>query len=293
MASLGHVPGSPRLIVADLPRRALMGVVNVTPDSFSDGGRYFDAPAAIAHGLALAEAGAAVLDVGGESTRPGAEPVDADEELRRVLPVVRALVADAGVPVSIDTTKAAVARSALEAGASMVNDVSGGTSDGEMLSTVADADAAYVAMHTRGTPRTMKDQAHYGDVVREVGEALRTRVERALASGIDARSILGDPGVGFAKNADHNIELLRRLPELASIVRVPLLVGASRKSFLGRLLGDLDHGPGTREDATLAVTVWCFAHGAAVVRVHDVERSRRAVDLLGLMDRATEDGIAA
>jgi dihydropteroate synthase len=293
LASLGHVPGSPRLIVADLPRRALMGVVNVTPDSFSDGGRYFDAPVAIAHGLALAEAGAAVLDVGGESTRPGAEPVDADEELRRVLPVVRALVADAGVPVSIDTTKAAVARSALEAGVSMVNDVSGGTSDGEMLSVVADADAAFVAMHMRGTPRTMQEQAHYRDVVREVGDALRTRVASAVAAGIDARSILADPGVGFAKNAVHNVELLRRLPELAPIVGAPLLVGASRKSFLGRLLGDLDHGAGTREDATLAVTVWSFVHGAAVVRVHDVERSRRAVDLLRVMDRATEDGLAA
>jgi dihydropteroate synthase len=293
LASLDHVPGSPRLIVADLPRRALMGVVNVTPDSFSDGGRYFDAHAAIAHGLALVEAGAAMLDVGGESTRPGAEPVDADEELRRVLPVVRALVADAGVPISIDTTKAAVARSALEAGVSMVNDVSGGRSDAEMLPAVADADAAYVAMHMRGTPRTMHEQAHYGDVVHDVGDELRACVERAIASGIDARSILADPGIGFAKNAGHNVELLRRLPELAPAVGAPLLVGASRKSFLGRLLGDLEHGPETREDATMAVTVWSFVHGVAVVRVHDVERSRRAVELLGLMDRVTEDGIAA
>jgi dihydropteroate synthase len=287
------VPGSPRLIVADLPRQALMGVVNVTPDSFSDGGRYFDATAAIAHGLALAEAGAALLDVGGESTRPGAQPVDADEELRRVLPVVRALVADAGVPVSIDTTKAAVARGALEAGVSMVNDVSGGTSDGEMLPAVADAGAAYVAMHMRGTPRTMQEHAHYRDVVCEVGDALRTRVERAVASGIDARSILADPGIGFAKNAVHNVELLRRLPELAPIVGVPLLIGASRKSFLGRLLADLDHGPESREDATMAVTVWGFVHGAAVVRVHDVERSRRAVDLLRVMERVTQDRLAA
>ncbi len=163
-----------------------MGVVNVTPDSFSDGGTYLDADAAIAHGLALAGAGAAVIDVGGESTRPGAEPVDADEELRRVVPVVRALAAQTPVPVSIDTTKAVVARAALEAGAAMVNDVSGGTADPELLRVVADAGAAYVAMHTRGTPRTMQHVAHYVDVVREVADELRARVERAIGAGIDA-----------------------------------------------------------------------------------------------------------
>ncbi len=292
MASLGHVP-SPRLIVADLPRRALMGVVNVTPDSFSDGGRYLDAPAAIAHGLALAESGAAVLDVGGESTRPGADPVDADEELRRVLPVVRALVADAGVPVSIDTTKAAVARAALEAGVAMVNDVSGGTADAEMLGVVAEATAALVVMHMRGTPRTMQHEAHYEEVVREVGVALRAHVENAVASGIDARAILADPGIGFAKNVEQNVELLRRLPELGPLVGAPLAVGASRKSFLGRLLGAADHAPETREDATMAITVWSFEHGAALVRVHDVERSRRAVELLDVMERVTQDGLAA
>jgi dihydropteroate synthase len=290
LASLGHVPPSPRLIVADLPRRALMGVVNVTPDSFSDGGRYLDAPAAIAHGLALAETGAAVLDVGGESTRPGADPVDAAEELRRVLPVVRALVAESGVPVSIDTTKAAVARAALEAGVSMVNDVSGGTADIEMLPVVADAGAAFIAMHSRGTPRTMQAQAQYEDVVREVGDALQARVDRAVASGIDARGILADPGIGFAKDAGHNVELLRRLPELASIVGAPLVAGASRKSFLGHLLGDPD---AERDDATMAITVWSFVHGAALVRVHDVEGSRRAVALLDVMERVTQDGVAA
>src|SRR2546421_47489 len=157
-----------------------MGVVNVTPDSFSDGGRYLDASAAIAHGLALAKAGAAVLDVGGESTRPGAEPVDADEELRRVLPVVRALVAESGVPVSIDTTKAGVARAALDAGASMVNDVSGGTADPGMFAVVAEAKAALVVMHMRGTPRTMQAMTDYDDVVREVGDALHDRVAAAL-----------------------------------------------------------------------------------------------------------------
>ena len=267
-----------------------MGVVNVTPDSFSDGGRYLDPAAAIAHGLALATAGAAILDVGGESTRPGANSVDAEEELRRVLPVVRALVAEAAVPVSIDTTKATVARAALDVGASMVNDVSGGTADAQMLPIVAEANAAFVAMHMRGTPRTMQDHPHYDDVVTEVGDVLHAHVERALDAGVDATAILADPGIGFAKNLDHNVALLRALPELAAIVGTPLLVGASRKSFLGRIVDDLE---ADREDATMAVTVWSFVHGAAVVRVHDVERSRRAVELLDVMDRATQDGVAA
>jgi dihydropteroate synthase len=277
------VPGSPRLIVAELPRRALMGIVNVTPDSFSDGGRFFDSRAAIEHGLALARAGAAILDVGGESTRPNAEPVDVQEELRRVDPVVRALVADAGIPVSIDTTKSVVARAALEAGATIVNDVSGGTYDRQMLRVVAEANAAFVAMHMRGTPRTMQDEARYDDVVRDVGSELRVRVQRALAAGVDGRAILADPGIGFAKTIDHNIALLRELPALATRAGAPLLVGTSRKSFLGRILGDM-----TRDcdDATLATTVWAFTHGAAVVRVHDVERSRRAIEMLDVMERA-------
>ncbi len=275
--------GSPRLIVAELPRRALMGVVNVTPDSFSDGGRFLDADAAIEHGLALARAGAAILDVGGESTRPGAQPVDADEELRRVEPVLRALVAHAGVPVSIDTTKAVVARAALDAGATIVNDVSGGTYDREMLRVVAEADAAFVAMHIRGTPRTMQDEARYDDVVGEVGGELRVRVQRAIAAGVDARAILADPGIGFAKTAEHNVALLRALPTVAERAGAPLVVGTSRKSFLGRILGDMERD---RDDATLATTVWSFLHGAAVVRVHDVDRARRALELLDVMERA-------
>ena len=267
-----------------------MGVVNVTPDSFSDGGRFIDAAAAIAHGRALAADGATLLDVGGESTRPGAEPVDADEELRRVLPVVRALASD-GLRVSIDTTKAAVAAAAVDAGAVMVNDVSGGTADREMLKVVAGAGAAFVAMHTRGTARTMQAEAHYDDVVREVGDALRGRVDAAVAAGVDPNAILADPGIGFAKNLSHNVALLRSLPELASLVGTPLLVGTSRKSFLARLIGDDDFD--ARDDATLAMSVWCFVHGAAMVRVHDVASTRRAVDLLDAMERATKDGIAA
>jgi dihydropteroate synthase len=268
-----------------------MGVVNVTPDSFSDGGAYFDAQAAIAHGLALAAAGAAVIDVGGESTRPGAAPVPADEELRRVLPVIRALAEQTAVPVSVDTTKAVVARASLDAGAAMVNDVSGGTVDPEIRTVVAEARAAYVAMHMRGTPATMQQETNYDDLVRDVGDALRARVDGAIAAGIDPRAILADPGIGFAKTAEQSLELLRALPELAARVGVPLLVGTSRKSFLAHIAGAAHDAD--RDDATLATTVWSFEQGAAMVRVHDVAGSRRAVDLLDVIERATPDGVAA
>ncbi len=268
-----------------------MGIVNVTPDSFSDGGRYLDADAAVRHGLALAAAGAAVIDVGGESTRPGAEPVDEDEELRRVLPVVRALAAQVPALVSIDTTKAAVADTALRAGAVMVNDVSGGAADGGMLAVVAEAGAAYVAMHMRGTPRTMQQETRYDDVVRDVGDELRRRVESAIHAGVDARALLADPGIGFAKTAEQNVALLRALPEVAARAGVPLLVGTSRKSFLSRI-ARVDDQSG-RDDATLATTVWCFDQGAALLRVHDVAGSRRAVEMLETLDRATPRGMAA
>jgi dihydropteroate synthase len=267
-----------------------MGIVNVTPDSFSDGGRFFDHDAAIEHGLGLAGAGAAIIDVGGESTRPGADPVEADEELRRVLPVVVGLVAECAVPVSIDTTKAAVAAAALDAGVAVVNDVSGGTRDDRMLPVVAEADALFVTMHMRGTPQTMQRETDYVDVVGQVGDSLRARVERAIDAGVNERAILADPGIGFAKTADQSITLLRALPELAGRAGVPLLVGASRKSFLGRLLGDLD---ADRDDATLATTVWSFMRGAAVVRVHDVVSSQRAIELLEVMEQATQNGRAA
>jgi len=262
----------------------------MTPDSFSDGGLFLDPDVAIEHGLTLAREGASVLDIGGESTRPGAEPVDADEELRRALPVVRALVAESGVPVSIDTTKAVVARAALDAGAAIVNDVSGGTADPEMLGVVAAANAAFVAMHMRGTPRTMQTEARYDDVVGEVGDVLRARVLAAMAAGVNERAIFADPGIGFAKNIEHNVALLRSLPDLAARAGVPLLVGTSRKSFLGRILGAIDVD---RDDATLATTVLSFVRGAAMVRVHDVDGARRAVELLDVMERATQNGLAA
>ena len=268
-----------------------MGVVNVTPDSFSDGGRFGDPDAAIAHGIALASAGAAMLDVGGESTRPGAVEVDAAEELRRTQRVVRELAAHTSVPVSIDTTKASVAAGALEAGASLVNDVSGGTADPDMLRVVADAGVMLILMHTRGTPRTMVGEANYRDVVRDVADELRARVEAATAAGVRADSILVDPGIGFAKTASQSFSLLAALPELAARVEVPLVVGASRKSLFTRVLGDVPVE--AREEATLATTVWSFTHGAAVVRVHDVESSARAAQLLEALDRATQRGMAA
>jgi dihydropteroate synthase len=267
-----------------------MGIVNVTPDSFSDGGLHFAIDDAITHGRALFAAGAAIVDVGGESTRPGAEPVAEAEELRRVVPVVRALAAD-NVRVSVDTTKAAVAAAALDAGAVMVNDVSGGSADPDMLSVVADARSAFVAMHMRGTPRTMQQEATYGDVVRDVGIELRARVDGAIARGIDPAAIFADPGIGFAKTAEQSVALLRALPELAVKVGVPLVVGASRKSFLGAVLGK--DSASDRDDATLATTVWCFMQGVTMVRVHAVEASARASALLDVLARATPEGVAA
>jgi dihydropteroate synthase len=267
-----------------------MGIVNVTPDSFADGGRFFDTGAAIEHGRGLADAGAAILDVGGESTRPGAQPVDAAEEVRRVVPVVAALAGD-GAQVSVDTTKASVAAAALDAGAALVNDVSGGQRDPDMLAVVAGAGAGFVTMHMRGTPSTMQAEAHYHDVVQEVGAHLRSRVDAAIAAGVEETAILADPGIGFAKTVEHNIALLRALPELATRAGVPLLVGTSRKSFLGTLLGDLPVDE--RDEATLATTVWCFERGTAVVRVHDVASSVRAAALLDVMERASADGVAA
>jgi dihydropteroate synthase len=260
-----------------------MGIVNVTPDSFSDGGSFLAADDAIAHGLQLARDGAAVLDVGGESTRPGAEPVSLEEELRRVTSVVRELVTTAGVPISIDTTKAAVAQAALDSGALIVNDVSGGTADPEMLRVVANSGATFIAMHMRGTPRTMREEARYDDVVSEVASELRRRVEQAIGAGVAPDALLADPGIGFAKNAAQNLELLRALPDVAARVGVPLVVGTSRKSFLAAIAGDEQFD---RDDATLATTVWCFERGVAMVRVHDVRSSRRAAQLLEALEEA-------
>jgi dihydropteroate synthase len=283
--------------VVDLPEMSVMGVVNVTPDSFSDGGRFLDphgvldTARAVAHGRELVAAGADVLDVGGESTRPGADPVGVAEELRRVIPVVEALAADSGVAVSIDTSKAAVAEAALRAGAAMVNDVTAGLGDPDLLGVVAAADAGLVLMHMQGEPRTMQRAPHYDDVTREVVAHLVARLDAARAAGVRGDALLADPGIGFGKNMAHNLELLARLAEVREGVAVPLVVGASRKSFLGTVTGQPTASD--RDDATLATTVWSFAQGARMVRVHDVAGSVRIARLLDVMGRATAPGAAA
>src|SRR5262245_10802775 len=263
---------------------AVMGIVNVTPDSFSDGGRFFDPDAAVAHGLALVEAGADVLDVGGESTRPGADPVDRAEELRRVLPVLEALVAGAGVPISVDTTKSSVADAALAVGARIVNDVSAGRLDPDILAVVSDRGAGYLAMHMQGEPRTMQDAPHYDDVVREVGDFLAERADIAYAAGVAPGSLALDPGIGFGKTAAHNLALLAHLDALVARFDEPIVIGASRKRFLGTLLGDdaVDSAD-RRDDGTLATTVWSIGLGARVARVHDVRSTTRAVALYDAM----------
>jgi dihydropteroate synthase len=254
-------------------RTAVMGIVNVTPDSFSDGGAFFDARAAVEHGLRLAAEGADILDVGGESTRPGAAPVPAEEELRRVVPVVRELAGRAGVPVSVDTTKASVAQAALEAGAALVNDVSALRFDPELGAAIARAGAGLVLMHMRGEPRTMQDAPHYDNLLAEVAAELREGLARAAAAGVDPGKTLVDPGIGFGKTLEHNLELLDRLEELAALGR-PVLVGPSRKSFIGRVL---DLPPAERLEGTIAACVLAADRGAHLVRVHDVGPVRRAL----------------
>jgi len=246
----------------------VMGVVNVTPDSFSDGGRWLDPEAAVAHGLAMAAEGADVIDVGGESTRPGAAEVPIEEELRRVVAVVDAL--HAHVRVSIDTRKREVAEAALDAGATIVNDVSASLYD-----VAAVHEAGWVAMHMRGTPLTMQQEAQYDDVVSEVREFLLHRVSLALAAGV--REVWIDPGLGFAKTAEHNLTLLARLDELVAAGH-PVLVGASRKSFIGRLTGDAPVDD--RLAGSLALAVWAMEKGAAMVRVHDVQATVQAARLV-------------
>jgi dihydropteroate synthase len=254
-------------------RCQVMGVLNVTPDSFSDGGSFYDPAAAIAHGLDLVAQGADIVDVGGESTRPGATPVDADEELRRVRPVVRAL-AGAGVTVSIDTTRALVAEAALADGASIVNDVSGGRADPSLVKVVAATGAPYVLMHSRGPAG---GRADYDDVVADVCAELSARLHDAVAAGVDERNVILDPGLGFAKNAAQNLALLAALPTLVGL-GPRLLVGASRKSFLGTVLGGRDVDD--RDDATQATTALAAWHGAWGVRVHAVRPAADAVRLV-------------
>jgi dihydropteroate synthase len=255
-----------------------MGVLNVTPDSFSDGGRYLDRAAAIAHGVAMRADGADIVDVGGESTRPGAERIDAPTEIARTVPVIRDLVA-AGVPVSIDTSRAAVAVEALAAGATVVNDVSGGLADPAMAKVVADAGCPWILMHWRGHSRNMEKLARYQDVVAEVRAELAMRVEEALVAGVLPDQIIVDPGLGFAKTAEHNWALSAHLDQILGL-GYPVLFAASRKSYLGKLLADRQGNPRPvheREAATLATTVLAIEAGVWGVRVHDVRASADAI----------------
>ncbi len=248
----------------------LMGVVNVTPDSFSDGGLYLDADAAIAHGEELVRDGAEILDVGGESTRPGAEEVSVGEELARVAPVVGGLVGAATV--SVDTSKAAVAEAALDAGASIVNDVTALRRDPQIAVVCAERAAGLVLMHMRGDPRTMQENPVYDDVVDDVKAFLAERLEAAVDAGVPEERIWLDPGIGFGKNLDHNLELLRRLGELRELGR-PLVIGTSRKSFLGKIDGS---AVGDRIGGTIASSILAAAEGADVLRVHDVAEASQA-----------------
>jgi len=251
-----------------------MGVVNVTPDSFSDGGLYLNAAAAIEHGLELASEGAAILDIGGESTRPGALPVAAEEELRRVLPVISGLVsAGMAVRLSIDTSKALVAAAALDAGATLINDVTALRGDPALAALIAERGADCCLMHMLGTPRTMQQDPHYEDVVDEVERFLEERMSFAIAAGVPEERIMLDPGIGFGKTLAHNLELLRRLEQIVALGR-PVVIGTSRKSFLGKLTGrEVDD----RLAGTIATNVLAYERGARVFRVHDVGPVRDAL----------------
>lgn len=283
-ASVRGLPAAGRCVV--------MGVVNVTPDSFSDGGEHFDVDKAIAHGRGLAQAGADIVDVGGESTRPGAGRIDEAEELRRVVPVVRALASD-GVTVSVDTMRSGVAAAAVEAGARMVNDVSGGRADPALVSFVAEARVPYVLMHWRGHSDVMQELAVYDDVVAEVRDELARQLDEVTGRGVAFDQVVLDPGIGFAKRHPHNWSLLAGLDVLTALGR-PLLVGASRKGFLGALLAGDDGSPRPapgRDDATVALTALAAAAGVWGVRVHDVAGSADAVRVAARL--ATERPAAA
>jgi len=263
--------------VFDVSRHGLiMGVLNVTPDSFSDGGEFLTADKATERGLQMAAEGAHIIDIGGESARPGAQPVTIEEELRRVIPVIQNLHPELDVPISIDTSKAAVARAAIKAGASIVNDITGGRGDDQMLPLVAETKSAFIIMHMQGAPRTMQIRPHYTDVVAEISEFFRQQYARAIGLNIDPMAIAFDPGIGFGKTLEHNLEVLAQLERLREHDRA-LVVGVSRKSFLGKLIAS----PEIRDRLTpgLALTSLLRARGADVFRVHDVRENLYALQL--------------
>jgi dihydropteroate synthase len=268
--------------VIDLSERALlMGVLNVTPDSFSDGGKFFTIEAAVKHALEMAQDGADVIDIGGESARPGAKPVSPNEEMERVLPVIERLAGSGEFLLSIDTSKAAVARAALAAGAHIINDVTGGRGDRDMFALAAETSAGLIIMHMQGTPETMQLNPSYDDVVREVADFFRQQLSEAVRSGVDPICIAFDPGIGFGKTVAHNLELLAHLPRLR-VENHPLVVGVSRKSFLGKIAGLSPD----RTSATIALTSLLRERGARVLRVHDVAANANAL-------RTTEAVLAA
>ena len=262
-------------------RSLIMGILNVTPDSFSDGGRYLDVAAAIDHAKEMVKDGADVIDVGGESSRPGASPASAEEELARVLPVVEGLVDEISVPVSIDTCKSEVARRALETGAHIVNDITALQGDAEMARVVAEMGAGVILMHMRGTPRTMQQSPVYDDVVSDISAWLHRRIEYAETEGIPPDRIVIDPGIGFGKTVNHNLEILRRLDEFR-LLNKPILIGTSRKSFIGKIL---DLPVNSRIEGTAATITWAIAHGADMVRVHDVKAMHRVARMTDALCR--------
>jgi dihydropteroate synthase len=259
--------------ILDLTTRGmLMGVLNVTPDSFSDGGQFFATEAAVRHGVEMAERGAEIIDVGGESSRPGAVPVSTDEEMERVLPVIERIRSQTRVFISIDTSKACVARAAIEAGATIINDVTGGRGDAEMFALAAETGAGLIIMHMQGTPQTMQINPTYDDVVGEVADFFRQQFDLAIRSGIDPMCIAFDPGIGFGKTGAHNWELLANLPRIR-VANRPLVIGVSRKSFLGKIAGQSSD----RTSATVAMTSLLRERGAHIFRVHDVAQNAAAL----------------
>ncbi len=248
-------------------RTYLMGILNVTPDSFSDGGKFNDIETALEQAKNMIDGGADIIDIGGQSTRPGAEEITLEEELKRVIPIVEKLRKNSSIPVSIDTTRAAVAQAAVEAGADIVNDISGGTFDKKMFSTVASLDVPIIIMHIRGTPKTMQQKTDYQDLINDVFNWLSLQIEQAIKAGVDEQKIIIDPGIGFAKNYQQNIELLRHLSRFQSL-QCPLLVGVSRKSFIGHILGEND--PKKRVWGTAAACCHAIASQVDILRVHDV-----------------------
>jgi dihydropteroate synthase len=253
----------------------VMGVLNITPDSFSDGGRFASEEAAVAHAREMVLAGADLIDVGGESSRPGSQPVPPQEQIRRVVPVIRR-IASLPVTISIDTTRSEVAEAALDAGAALINDISAGRDDAALLPLVARRRVPVVLMHMQGTPATMQDNPTYRDVMAEVIEHLRDRMNAARDAGVDQLKILLDPGIGFGKTMAHNLELIRRQRELLALGR-PMVIGTSRKGFIGRITGETE--PSQRLFGTAACVAWAVANGAAVVRVHDVQPMKRVVEM--------------